>query len=102
MILLTYRFKKYQPILEFHFDVTLCSGLCDENTDVGHTKWSPGPHATRRGRFSQERNEVRWRLEQEASLAPPCSNLRSFGSKYTLLNKVLATFLGLLAPPAVT
>jgi len=102
MILLTYRFKKYQPILEFHFDVTLCSGLCDENTDVGHTKWSPGPHVTRRGRFSQERNEVRWRPEQEASLAPPCSNLRSFGSKYTLLNKVHATFLGLLAPPAVT
>jgi len=29
----------------------------------------------------QGRNEVRWRHGQETSLAPPCSNLRSFGSK---------------------
>ena len=29
----------------------------------------------------QGRNEVRWRLGQETSLAPPCSNLRSFGNK---------------------
>ena len=34
-------------------------------------------------------------------LAPPCSNLRSFGSKCTVLKKVLVTFLGLLAHPAV-
>jgi len=28
--------------------------------------------------MDQERNEVRWRLGQEASLAPPCSKLRCF------------------------
>jgi len=32
-------------------------------------------------RDMQGRNEVRWRLRQETSLPPPCSNLRSFGSK---------------------
>jgi len=32
-------------------------------------------------RFLVSFNEVRWRLGQETSLAPPCSNLRSFGSK---------------------
>jgi len=32
-------------------------------------------------RSNQERNAVRWRLELETKLAPPCSNLRSFGSK---------------------
>ena len=29
------------------------------------------------------RNKVRWHLGQETSLAPPCSNLQSFRSKYT-------------------
>jgi len=33
------------------------------------------------GDWTQGRNEARWRPGQEASLAPPCSNLRSFGSK---------------------
>jgi len=54
----------------------------------------------------QGRNEVRWRPGQETSLAPPCSNLRSFGSKSTVSKKVVVTFLGLfgasrnhLAPP---
>ena len=42
---------------------------------------------------AQGRNEVRWRPGQEASLAPPCSSLRSFGSKCTLLKKVLVTCL---------
>ena len=43
----------------------------------------------------QERNEVRWRPGKETSLAPPCSNLRSFGSKCrpTVLKKVVMTFL---------
>jgi len=36
----------------------------------------------------QRRIGIRWRPGQEASLAPPCSNLRSFGSKYTVLKKV--------------
>ena len=33
------------------------------------------------------------------SLAPPCSNLRSFRSKWTVLKKVLVTLLGLLGAP---
>jgi len=35
----------------------------------------------------------------KTSLAPPCSNLRSFGSKYTVLNKVLETWLGRFGAP---
>ena len=46
----------------------------------------------------QGRNEVRWRLGQEASLALPRSNLRPFGSKCTVLMKVLMT-LWLFGPP---
>jgi len=51
---------------------------------------------------TQERSEVRWRPGQEASLAPPCSNLRSFGSKCTILKKVLVALLGLFGAPIVT
>ena len=47
----------------------------------------------------QRRNEVRWRPGQEASLALPCSNLRSFGTKCTVLKKVLVTLLGLFGTP---
>ena len=43
----------------------------------------------------QGRNKVRWCLRQEAGLAPLCSNLRSFGSKCTVLKKVFVTLLGL-------
>ena len=43
----------------------------------------------------QGRNEVRWGPGQEASLAPPCSNLRCLGSKCIVLKKVLVTLLGL-------
>jgi len=46
----------------------------------------------------QGRNEVRWRLGKETSLAPPFSNLRSFGSKCTVLKKVVMTLLLPLAP----
>jgi len=47
--------------------------------------------------------EVRWRPGQETSLAPTCSNLRSFGRKCTAM-KLLSTLLGLfggrgIAPP---
>jgi len=38
-------------------------------------------------------NQVRWRPGQGASLAPVCSNLRSFGSKCTVLKKALVTLL---------
>jgi len=47
----------------------------------------------------QGRNEVRWRPGQEASLAPACSNLWSFESKFTVLKKVLMTLLGLFGAP---
>jgi len=50
----------------------------------------------------QGRNEVRWRPGQEASLAPPCLKLRSSGSKFTVLKKVLVTLLGLFGAPIVT
>ena len=50
-------------------------------------------------RKEQGRNEVRWRPGQEASLAPPCSNLRSFGTKCTVLKEVLVTLLGLFGAP---
>jgi len=45
---------------------------------------------------NQGHAEVRWRPGQETSLAPPCSSLRPFGSKCTVLKKVLAILLGLL------
>jgi len=48
----------------------------------------------------QGRNEVRWRPGQEASLAPPWSNLRSFGGKFTALKEALVIFWGLLDAPA--
>jgi len=43
----------------------------------------------------RRRTEVGWCLGQETSLAPPCLNLRSFGSKCTTLIKVFATLLEL-------
>ena len=47
----------------------------------------------------QGRNEVRSRPGQEAGLAPPCSKLSSFGSKCTVLKKVLLTLFGLFGAP---
>ena len=44
-----------------------------------------------KGVRGQGRTEARWRPGQEASLAPPCSNQRSFDSKCTVLKKLLAT-----------
>jgi len=46
---------------------------------------------------TQGRNGVRRRLGQEASLAPPYSNLSSFGSKCTVL-KVLVALLNFRGP----
>jgi len=45
--------------------------------------------------------KVRWGQAQEASLANPCSNLRSFGSKCAVLKKVHETLLGLFGSLAV-
>jgi len=52
---------------------------------------------------TQGRYEARWRPGQEASLAPPGSNLMSFGSKCTELKNVayLCHFLDFSAPSAV-
>jgi len=47
------------------------------------------------------RTGVRWRPGQETSLTPPHSDVRSFGSKCAILEKVLVTLLGLFgAPPS--
>ena len=45
--------------------------------------------------INRGRNEVRWLPGQEASLAPPFSNLRSSGNKCTVLQNVRVTLLGL-------
>jgi len=50
---------------------------------------------------TQGRTKVRWRSEQETSLARPSLNLRSFGSKCTVLKKKLATFWDFSAPPVI-
>jgi len=47
----------------------------------------------------QGRTGVRWRPVQGTSLAPPCSNSKSFGSKCTELKEVLVTLLDFSAPP---
>ena len=47
------------------------------------------------------RNEVRWRPGQDTSLAPPFSNLRSSGSKCTVLKNVRVTLLGFFGAPRV-
>jgi len=47
----------------------------------------------------QERDKVRWLPGQEASLAPPCSNLRFLQSKCTVLKKVLVILWTFSAPP---
>ena len=49
---------------------------------------------------TQGRTEIRWRPGKEKSLAPPCSNLRSFGSKCTILKKKLRHFWNFSAPPS--
>jgi len=51
--------------------------------------------------WPQGRNEVKWRPGQEAGLAPPCYNLKSFANKSTVLKKVLVTLLALFGDPAV-
>jgi len=51
-------------------------------------------------KHNQGRNEVRRRPGQEASLSLPCSSLRPFGRKFTVLKKVLVKMLGLFGNPA--
>ena len=60
-------------------------------------------HGQRRGvlNYCLGHNEVRWRPGQDASLAPPFSNLRSSGSKCTVLEKVRVTLLGVFGAPAL-
>jgi len=45
--------------------------------------------------WSQGGTGVRWARNKKQVLTSPCSNLRSFGSKCTVLKKVLAPFSGL-------
>jgi len=47
---------------------------------------------------AQGRNEVRQRPGQEASLVPPCSNLRSLGSSVLDWRKYMWHYLDFLAP----
>ena len=51
--------------------------------------------------WKQGHNEARWRPGQEASLALLCLNLSFFGTKCTVLTKVLVTLLGLFTAHAV-
>jgi len=46
-------------------------------------------------------SEVRWRPRQETSLAPPCSNLKSFGSTLNLLYWSTCEILGTFRRPLV-
>ena len=59
------------------------------------------PRQLSSGTTDQGRIEVRWHPGQEASLAPPYLNLRSFGSKCTELKKVLVTLLRPFGAPTV-
>jgi len=52
------------------------------------TLHNAGPQGYFTRGYEQGRNNIRWRPRQEASLAPPNLNLRSFGSKCTVLKKV--------------
>jgi len=45
-------------------------------------------------------NEVRWRPAQVTNLAAPYSNLRSFGSKCTVMKKALVAFLRFFSTPS--
>jgi len=47
----------------------------------------------------QRRNEVRCRQGQKANLAPQYSNLRSFGSKCTVLKEAIVKYLGHFGAP---
>jgi len=53
--------------------------------------------ATKTVTLTQGRNEVRWRPGK--TQVWPCLNLRSFGSKCTVLKKVLVILLGLFGAP---
>jgi len=52
-----------------------------------------------RSAWYQGRNEVRWRPGQEPNLAPPHLNLRSYGSKFTVLKAVFVTLLEIFSAP---
>jgi len=60
-------------------------------------------HGQRRGvlNYCQGRNEVKWCPGQDASLAPPYSNLRSFGSKCIVLKNVRVKLLGFFGVRAI-
>jgi len=49
--------------------------------------------------YAQRRNEDKWCLVQEPTLAPPYLNLRSYGSKFTVLKEVFVTLLESFGAP---
>ena len=63
------------------------------------SKRGPTASLEKQGPCAQGRDEVRWRPGQKTSLVPPWSNLSSFGSKFTVLKKVLVIVLGLFVAP---
>jgi len=79
--LLITSYRKYLLIMEIRYDLILFSKSGNESSDAGRR---------------QGRNEVRWRPGQEVWRPP---NLR-FGSKSSVLKKVLAALLGLFCAPA--
>jgi len=51
--------------------------------------------------YAQGRNKDGWRPAWETNLAPPYLNLRSYGSKFTVLKEVFVTLLEIFGAPAV-
>jgi len=80
---------------------SLCLSACFQRTRMPHPQnilchTHQTYYATSRGvtRLDGARGK-----KQVWSPAPPCSSLRSFGSKYSVFKKVLVTLLGLLGAP---
>jgi len=65
-----------------------------------HTAQESGSQCHAVMSLQQGCNEVRLRPGQEASLAPPCSNVMSFGRKFTVLKKVIVKLLGNFGGPS--
>jgi len=69
--------------------------LCCTFGSEHHNNWHCGDFKIVAVSSFYGRTDVRWRPGQETSLVPLCSKLKSFGSKYTVLNKVLLVLLGI-------
>jgi len=98
--------REFQTSQSCHFLIDLCSDpylwsriFGDDRTSIntgGSARFwisAKTPHGGTQGP-----TEVRWRLGQEASLAPPCSNTRSFRSNLLYWRKNLHHCWDFLAP----